>query len=139
MSAKIYCVVGLVLCAALSVADWSLTWALIRGSDGGIYESNPVAAWCLERYGWAGLALFKAACTATFAAAVVLLFRRQPRTAARVVTLGLLTLILVNSYSLGLLAQFRREARTYEAAWAPVEAAPTGLSARVLGQTTIRP
>src|SRR5581483_2787659 len=58
MSAKVYCLVGLVLCAALSVADWSLTWALIHGSNGEVYESNPVAAWCLKWYGWPGLALF---------------------------------------------------------------------------------
>jgi hypothetical protein len=126
MSAKVYCLVGLALCAALSVADWSLTWALICGSDGAVYESNPVAAWILAGYGWPGLALFKAVCTATFASAVVLLVYRQPRAGARVVTVGLLTLILVNAYSLGLLTQLHREAQTFRVA-------------RVLESTTIQP
>jgi hypothetical protein len=124
MSAKVYCLVGLILYAALSVADWSLTWALIRGSDGAVSEGNPVAAWCLARYGWPGLALFKAGCTATFAGAVGLLVRRQPRAGARMVTLALLALTLVNSYSLGLLAQLRREARAFEVACTAAVAPP---------------
>jgi hypothetical protein len=139
MSAKVYCLIGLVLCAALSVTDWSLTWALIHGSDGVVTEGNPVAAWCLERYGWPGLALFKAACTATFAGAVGLLIRRQPRTGARVVTVALLTLVLVNAYSLGLLAQFRHEAGTFEAARAPTRAMPARLGTQILGQATTHP
>jgi hypothetical protein len=119
MSAKVYCLIGLGLCAALSVADWSLTWALIHGSNGEVYESNPVAAWFLQWYGWTGLALFKAACTATFAVAVGLLVRYRPRTGARVVTLAVLTLVLVNAYSLGLLAQLHRETQTFRVARAP--------------------
>jgi hypothetical protein len=130
MSAKVYSLIGLVLVAALSVADWSLTWALIHNSNGEVYESNPVAAWFLEWYGWAGLALFKAACTTTFAGAVGLLVRFQPRTGARVVTLAVLTLVLVNAYSLGLLTQLYRETQTFRVARAParmvsVQLAPT--------------
>ncbi len=119
MSAKVYCLVGLVLCAALSVADWSLTWALIHGSNGEVYESNPVAAWCLKWYGWPGLALFKTVCTGTFAGAVCLLIQRQPRAGVRVVTLAILTLVLVNAYSIGLLTQLHHATRSFRVAHVP--------------------
>jgi hypothetical protein len=139
MNARVYCAVGLVLCAALSVADWSLTWALIRGSDGAVSEGNPVAAWFLARYGWAGLAVYKAACTAIFAVAVGLLVRRQPRAGVRVVTLAVLTLALVNAYSLSLLAELHRDDRTFEVARVSAPAAPSRPGIPLLGRPTLLP
>jgi hypothetical protein len=139
MNAKVYCLVGLAVCAALSVADWTLTWALINDSDGQVSEGNPVAAWCLARYGWSGLALFKTACTATFAGAVVPLACRRPRTGARVVTLAILTLGLVNAYSLGLLTQLHRETQTFKEARVCADAVPARLGPQILGQTALQP
>lgn len=43
----------------LGVADLFLTWKLIHTSDGQVLESNPVAAWWLDTYGWGGMAAFK--------------------------------------------------------------------------------
>jgi hypothetical protein len=43
----------------LSLADWFLTWELIRRSDGEVYEGNPLAGLWLASYGWTGLAVFK--------------------------------------------------------------------------------
>src|SRR5438105_1085430 len=50
---------GLFLFMLLSMADLSLTWFLLTGSNGKIYESNPIAAAWLATYGWAGLVLYK--------------------------------------------------------------------------------
>jgi hypothetical protein len=133
MSAKVYCLLGLILCAALSVADWSLTWLLISGSDGAVSEGNPVAAWFLTRFGWPGLALFKAGCTGTFAAAVAVLVRYRPRTGVQLVTAALIALTLVNSYSLGLLTQFHREIQVLEVARAPLGVVPAQPSLPIPG------
>jgi len=43
----------------LSVADLFLTRKLIYGGEGAVFESNPVANWCLTTYGWGGLTAFK--------------------------------------------------------------------------------
>src|SRR5262245_42806460 len=42
----------LLLFALLSVADLTLTWALIQYGRGQFYEGNPVAAWFLRSGGW---------------------------------------------------------------------------------------
>ena len=42
----------------LSVADLLLTCWLL-GGEGPFFEANPLAAWCLEQFGWAGLAGLK--------------------------------------------------------------------------------
>ena len=70
MGWRVYCWAGLALYAVLSVADLGLTAALLR-ANGGAYESNPVAAACLERHGWNGLAAYKAEALGRLAAASV--------------------------------------------------------------------
>ena len=45
---------------ALSGADLFLTWRLLSSRGSAVYESNPVAAWFLGRFGWMGLTAFKA-------------------------------------------------------------------------------
>jgi hypothetical protein len=119
MTAKKYCLVGLALCGLLSVADLSLTRVLIKATDGAIYEGNPMAALWLQRFGWYGLAFYKAATLVPFVASVALLARYRPRTGAWVVTLACLALTLVTSYSCGLLAQLHREAAAIEAMVVP--------------------
>jgi hypothetical protein len=103
MTARKYCLAGLVLYAGLSVTDFALTYALV--TEGVAYEANPVAAAWLHRYGWAGLAWFKALGAAVFAVPAVLVARRRPRTGALLVTLGCLVMVWVVVYSNGLLAQ----------------------------------
>jgi hypothetical protein len=78
-------------------------------AGGGAYESNPVAAACLERHGWHGLALYKAAGVVAFAGTLVLLIRRSPKVAAGVVTFGCAVLVAVTTYSHNLLVDTHRE------------------------------
>lgn len=99
---------GLGLYALLSVADFQLTSALLRANDGA-YESNPVAAACLEQHGWDGLAVYKFAGVLVFAAALFLLIRHNPKAGAGVVTLGCVVLLSVTTYSQELLLDAHRE------------------------------
>ncbi|MBA4065949.1 MAG: hypothetical protein C0501_19970 [Isosphaera sp.] len=110
MSSKWCCWAGLGLYAGLSVADWALTFALLK-TNPLAFESNPLAAACLEEHGWGGLAVFKAAGVAVFAGAVVLLARRRPPVAAGVVAVGCAVLLAVTGYSHRLLAQSDPEPR----------------------------
>jgi len=103
-----YSWVGLTLFAILSAADLLLTSALLRANVGA-YESNPVAAACLEQYGWGGLALYKIGAVVAFAGAVALLIRRRPKVGAAMVTLACLILLSVTSYSHRLLMDSHRE------------------------------
>ncbi len=108
MGWRAYCWAGLALYALLSVADLKLTAALLR-ANGGAYESNPVAAACLEQHGWRGLAAYKAAGVVAFAGALLLLVRRRPKAGASVVTFGCLVLLSVTTYSHGLLVDSHRQ------------------------------
>jgi hypothetical protein len=83
----------------LSLADLTMTWALIRAGLGQIYESNPVAAWCLRWQGWAGLALFKAVMVLISIALVAVISWRRPRTGGRVLALSCLVTAAVVLYS----------------------------------------
>ena len=103
-----YSWVGLTLFAILSALDLLLTSALLRANVGA-YESNPVAAACLEQHGWGGLALYKIGAVVAFAGAVFLLIRRRPKVGAVMVTLGCLILLSVTSYSHRLLLDTHRE------------------------------
>ena len=109
-------VTGTGLFAALSVADFVQTYALIEG--GPAYEANPVAAEWLARHGWAGLAAFKGLLGLCVIGAVALLARRRPPVAARVLALGCAVLFGVGVYSRGLL--------TTQAAEAEFEAVASG-------------
>ncbi len=66
------------LFAVLSLADFVLTWRLLQRGDGGVYESNPVANWCLAHSGWLGLAFYKLATVALVAGLAVVLARYRP-------------------------------------------------------------
>jgi hypothetical protein len=105
---RAYCWVGLVTYALLSVVDFRFTSALLR-ANGGAYESNPVAAACLEQHGWRGLALYKAAGVVAFTGSLILLIRHRPKAGAGVVTFGCLVLLSVTTYSHGLLRDSHRE------------------------------
>jgi hypothetical protein len=88
----------------LSAADMLLTLWLLSSKAGRVYESNPVANWWLEAFGWAGLAGFKAATMLLAGAAVAVLARRRPRAARGVLTFGCAALALVVGYSSALAA-----------------------------------
>lgn len=92
---------GLLTYAALAVADFGLTRTVVQTGAG--YESNPVAAVWLERYGWPGLAWYKALTAAVFAAAAVLIARRRARTGLLVLAFGCVASAWVVVHSAGLL------------------------------------
>lgn len=93
--------IGAGLFAALSVADFVQTYALIEG--GPAHEANPVAAHWLERHGWIGLALFKGLVCVCVFGAVALLARRGSPAAGRLLAAGCAVLLGVGVYSRGLL------------------------------------
>jgi hypothetical protein len=86
----------------LSVLDLLLTTWLLRAGGGQVYEANPLAAWWLGRFGWAGLAAFKAAAVLFAVAAFAALHWYRPDAARRVMTLTCAALALVVLYSASL-------------------------------------
>jgi hypothetical protein len=98
----------LVLFALLNLTDFGLTWYLLRAGGGEVYESNPVAAWWLGRFGWLGLAGFKAATMALAAGLGVLVFLRRPATGHRVLGFACAALAAVILYSAYLCDELRR-------------------------------
>jgi hypothetical protein len=86
------------LFALLSGADLLLTWWLLDHSAG-VFESNPLACWWLARYGWLGLAAFKASVATLVLVLAVVVCRHRPRVAGRLLQFGCGTLVLVVLYS----------------------------------------
>lgn len=104
MTVKRVLLIGLAAFTGLSLIDFTQTAALINGSEGRVYEANPVAAAWLESYGWHGLAAFKVGACLLFVGSVALLARRRPRVGAGLTLLGCLALLAVTCYSFNLLA-----------------------------------
>jgi hypothetical protein len=117
---------GLGFYALLSAADWLLTYALLHSHPWAM-EANPLAAACLERYGWNGLAFYKAGGVLLFVAAVFLLGRRRPALATVLVAAGCAVLLVVTTYTHGLLREAHRDAveRAQDAAWPKPQPEPT--------------
>src|SRR5205823_1764857 len=93
----------LALFALLSGADLFLTWRLLGQGLPSIAEGNPVAAWVLGQFGWAGLSAFKAAAVVSVGAAAVVIATRRPRLAVALLSFGCVALASVVWYS----ARFR--------------------------------
>jgi hypothetical protein len=87
------------LFTALSLADLTLTWFLLERARACVYESNPIASWCLERSGLPGLAGFKGGSVLLVTALVLFVARHRPRAAQRVVDFGCSILLAVVLYS----------------------------------------
>ena len=109
MTAKRFCVAGLVLYVVLGATDLALTVAIVREGVG--YEANPVAAAWLDRHGWEGLAAFKLLSAAVFGMAVGVIVRRRPRTAAVLVALGCAALLAVVVHSRRMLDEGQQRSR----------------------------
>ncbi|MBN9519411.1 hypothetical protein J0H58_12955 [bacterium] len=106
MTAKRFCIVGLVLYVVLSLTDLALTYLIVHAGIG--YESNPVADAWLYLHGWAGLAAFKALTVVVFGATIALLTRHRPRTAGALVVVGCVALLLVVGHSRRMLDEGER-------------------------------
>jgi hypothetical protein len=102
MGLKLYCWIGVGLYAILSIADLILTFNLLRVNRAA-YESNPIAARCLEQFGWGGLTAYKAGAVLIFISATALIARRRPTVGAGVVTFGCAVLFSVTTYSQNLI------------------------------------
>jgi hypothetical protein len=94
----------LFLYVALSLLDLLLTWMLVQYSEGKVLEGNPIAGAWLARYGWPGVAIFKLMALALVTGVTVVVRRRQPHTADRLLTFGCLVVAGVVIYSYYLLA-----------------------------------
>jgi hypothetical protein len=91
-----------VLFTLLSLTDLALTWWLLDGSGGWVYEANPIARWFLQHHGWPGMACFKVAVVFLVLGLTAIIFRYRPRAARGILGLGCASLALVVWYSTGL-------------------------------------
>jgi len=105
VNSKRACYAGLAVFAVLSVTDYVQTYVLVQTTGGRVYESNPVAGAWLARYGWVGLAAFKAGAVAVVVGSVALLAARRPGAGAGVAVTACLALLWVTLYSRQLMAQ----------------------------------
>jgi hypothetical protein len=127
---------GVGLYALLSAADWLLTFALLRSHPGAV-EVNPLAAACLDRYGWDGLAMYKFGGVVIVTGAVILLARRRRGVAAGIIVLGCAVLLTVTVYTHQLLCASYHE-RDEDAAW-PKPTAKTDSNSLVLERCWFAP
>jgi hypothetical protein len=106
----------LLLFPALSLADLVLTWVLLQRADGRAWESNPVASWWLEHFGWAGLSGYKLGNVLLVAALAWVVSRRRPRAAGGLLAFGCTSLLAVVAYSTFLVCDVEAEANSPAAA-----------------------
>ncbi len=83
----------------LSATDVSLTWYLLHCCDGKVYESNPIARWILEAYGWSGMVALKAVTVLVTAGIALYLAPRRPQWSEGTLGIGCLILMGVVGYS----------------------------------------
>src|SRR5947209_1176746 len=88
----------------LSLLDLVLTWRLVGGTGGAVYEANPVAAAVLSRFGWLGLSLFKAGCVGVALGAIGLVGWLRPGLGSRLLSFACPALLGLVSYSVVLVA-----------------------------------
>jgi hypothetical protein len=98
----------------LSMADLALTGELLHSSHGSIYESNPVANWWLNAYGWPGLVGFKLFIVLFIVSLVALISRLRPKTAGRFLGFACAALTVVVIYSGNLLWSHKLGAGPFE-------------------------
>lgn len=92
----------------LSGADFALTRHLLQIGDDSFYEWNGAARWCLDQFGWGGLAAFKAVVVASVLALAYWIYRYRSKIGHRVLTFGCLTVSVVVLYSIYLVAEAHR-------------------------------
>jgi hypothetical protein len=109
MFAKISFCTKLVFFLALNAADLLLTWRLLQGSGGRVYESNPVANWWLSAYGWPGLIAFKCGIVLLATTLALVISHYRPQTGDRLLTFSCSALAVIVLYSCGLFAFARNE------------------------------
>ena len=101
----------LLLFVLLSLSDLALTWWLLCHSGRVVYEANPVADWWLSRFGWIGLAGFKASMTFVVILLTRIVGQQRPRAAGHVLTFAcaVLAVVVLHSAAVGQTAQTFQE------------------------------
>lgn len=89
----------LTLFGLLGLADLVLTWRLVRGGHGAVYESNPVAGAWLDSYGWPGLAVFKVLAMLLVGLSILYVSFHRPRIGGRLLMFGCVVTAGVVAYS----------------------------------------
>src|SRR5579862_1964268 len=85
--------------AFLSLSDLVLTSILIRWSEGDVYESNPLANWCLASFGMTGLVGYKVLMVTVVLSLVVVISQTRPRAGKGVLVFSCSAMSLVVLYS----------------------------------------
>src|SRR5262249_31133837 len=87
------------LFAILSVADLFMTWQLVQGNEGHVYESNPVADAWLSYFGWVGLSVYKALAMLLVAGSALYVSLHRPRVGGRILVFACSATAAVVFYS----------------------------------------
>ncbi len=88
---------------AVSAMDALLTWLLLTRHSGQIVESNPLALFCLEQWGFPGMILFKILLVSIVVLNYTVIVRHRERLARGVMNFGVVVVNAVVLYSLFLL------------------------------------
>ncbi len=99
MSARTFHPGKLSLYAFLSLSDLFLTYQLVHGSHGEVYESNPVASAWLVHFGWYGLAAFKLLAMSLVAMIAITISVYRPETGGRLLGFACAAVAMVVCYS----------------------------------------
>lgn len=94
----------------LSLGDLYLTWRLVGGTEGVVYESNPLASWWLQAHGWWGLVSFKLALVLLVTSLALVITFLRPPLGKRFLTFACVTVGVVVLYSGSLVCWLRVEA-----------------------------
>jgi hypothetical protein len=89
----------LLLFAVLSVADFIMTWQLLKLTDGQVYESNPVANAWFESFGWIGLGVYKALAIVLVVGCALFVTRYRPHAGRRILAFACAATTFVVVYS----------------------------------------
>jgi hypothetical protein len=89
----------LLLFTMLSLMDLLLTCYLLRQGHGQVYESNPLAAWWLTHFGWAGLVGFKVLAVIFVGCLAVVISLRHLRRGGQFLTFACMVVAGVLVYS----------------------------------------
>lgn len=101
---------------AVSAMDALLTWLLLTRHSGQIVESNPLALFFLEQWGFTGMVLFKIMLVSIVLLNYTIIVRHRERLARGVMNFGVIVVNTVVLYSLFLLVSHDESLRAVQIA-----------------------
>jgi hypothetical protein len=124
----------------LSLADLFLTWKLIRQENERVIESNPIAGWWLDTYGWGGMTAFKLGAIAMIGGLTAGIACRRPRTAELILVFacGAQSAVAMHSVFLGRFLDVPRLGPTDEASRLPWANLPDNNRLLLLTQKSVQ-